>query len=213
MGCGPSRVAQVAPIHLTEAADSQRSSSSDVNLASELQPSVPALEQPAQGEQRKLQCTTPDLSCTGPSITQKDTIDKFLDDQLDASNAIPASAPLSQAGSIDLRAPSMGSTHEEATAAQLHEALSNTGKAIQEQPELAGTVEPQRKRGLDGALSLDYLIAVVLPLVDKTMEQSSLHDMSVAEFVEWHVKPQCSAGCRCVCPQTGCSNHMQQVPR
>jgi hypothetical protein len=132
------------------------------------------------------------------TIAQKN-IDKFLQDQLDASQAsMPLSTGLSQTSSSELHPPPLEPIREETITTELH-----TDPPIPEDPLLEAaaltgvdTSEPQRTRERDGAVSLDYLTTFILPLVEKSMEERSLHDMSVAEFVEWHVKPRCSAGCR-----------------
>lgn len=62
---------------------------------------------------------------------------------------------------------------------------------------LTSTAQESAARASDSSVSLHYLVHHVLPLVETLMEEKSLHDLTVAEFVERHVSLRSAPGCRC----------------
>jgi hypothetical protein len=200
MGCGSSKHARVAP-----AAPAAR--------AAPAAPSAPAAA--AKDDVQDKATSGSNQACLDAQESDRDApeqphnaaIIKFLEDKLDATSLLEHLAPSPEVvtallceGECDLiNFPSMDPIVEEARVLA-QEAHADVGGVDGEKAAVPAIpsceIDSAPVRACDSGIALSHLVNEVLPVIELMMEERSLHDMTVAEFVEWHIRPQLTEGCR-----------------
>jgi hypothetical protein len=127
---------------------------------------------------------------------QSAVINQFLEDQVAASADVdPAQAGWSAAGGEHMD-PILEESQPQAALGPEHA----SGGASLDLADISAVPSSSQDSNSAGtsAVSLSFLVDTMLPIAERMMEERSLHDVTVAEFVEWHINPSTGGKSRCV---------------